>query len=435
MQRYIVILTVLFGGSAATDYQCWNFQSTDEIRHRYITTINNYRSQIALGTAPNKNGTCPRGQNVYKLSWDCFLEMQAQNAADQCSENVKGPTGYSQLVQKVRITTCNLAPIPKSTVDGWWSEVKSVGVNSNNPVNAENLQSFATLANGKATKIGCAQRNCGADLYVVCVVYDSQPALNTPIYEVGEGCTSTKDCTTFAKSKCNVGTSLCLAGYIDTTATNTTTTTTATTITTTSASQTDNTICPNNQVISDTLRNVFLKRHNQIRTRVAQGSFALKDGKYARRASKMIELKYNCDAESSANDWAKQCKDSDSYSNKYDEIRYVYKGTNTDLEAITRSAINVWRKEAETGSFLQGPNDKNVYQSALGIPNLAKIVWDDHKELGCAVVKCSDFTNVVCHYTPKVFTTGGQIYKMGEPCKRCSAVGQAVCKDNLCALN
>ncbi|ETN69192.1 SCP-like protein [Necator americanus] len=138
------------------------------------------RSQIALGTAPNKNGTCPRGQNVYKLSWDCFLEMQAQNAADQCSENVKGPTGYSQLVQKVRITTCNLAPIPKSTVDGWWSEVKS-------------------LANGKATKIGCAQRNCGADLYVVCVVYDRVFTTGGQIYKMGEPC---KRCSAVGQAVC-----------------------------------------------------------------------------------------------------------------------------------------------------------------------------------------------------------------------------------------
>ncbi|KAK6758515.1 hypothetical protein RB195_016002 [Necator americanus] len=193
-----------------------------------------------------------------------------------------------------------------------------------------------------------------------------------------------------------------------------------------------NTICPNNQAISDTIRNVFLKRHNQIRSRVAQGTFALKNGVYARRASKMIKLNYNCDAEKSANDWAQKCKDDISWTNKYDEVRYAYKGPKTDLEAITRATIKIWRSEAGTGSFLQGPNDKNVYGPYLGIPNLAKILWDEHKEIGCSVVKCSNFTNVVCHYAPKLFTTGGQIYKMGEPCKRCS--GNAVCENGLCVL-
>ncbi|ETN76818.1 hypothetical protein NECAME_11400 [Necator americanus] len=70
--------------------------------------------------------------------------------------------------------------------------------------------------------------------------------------------------------------------------------------------------------------------------------------------------------------------------------------------------------------------------STITDDNIDRILWDEHKEIGCSVVKCSNFTNVVCHYAPKLFTTGGQIYKMGEPCKRCS--GNAVCEEGLCVL-
>ncbi|EPB67577.1 SCP-like protein [Ancylostoma ceylanicum] len=149
-------------GAPAGGYQCWNWGSTDDIRYQYLTVVNNLRKSIAEGTALCKDQTCPRGKNVYRLDWDCLLEVEAQKAADQCVEKPNLPPGVSALVKKrqrdenhyfrVQLTSCNPNPLFKETVKSWWDVVRN-------------------LAHGQATRIGCAQKNCKGDLYIACMLY------------------------------------------------------------------------------------------------------------------------------------------------------------------------------------------------------------------------------------------------------------------------
>ncbi|KIH53347.1 SCP-like protein, partial [Ancylostoma duodenale] len=170
MELYIVILVTILGIAHATEFQCWNFKSTDTLRDEYLKSINKLRKQISEGKAANNNqGTCPQGKNIYKLSWDCELELKAQQAVDQCKTNVNEPAGYSQIIKKVA-STCDPTKVLKKQIGEWWSaDVNKVGVDST-PNNKAGLENFAKLANGKATKIGCAQKNCNGKLYVACVL-------------------------------------------------------------------------------------------------------------------------------------------------------------------------------------------------------------------------------------------------------------------------
>ncbi|KIH67875.1 SCP-like protein [Ancylostoma duodenale] len=170
MKLYIVILFSILGIVHATiDFQCWNFKSTDTLREQYLKSINNLRKQIAQGSADNKNGKCPEGKNIYQLSWDCELELKAQEAVDQCNLNAAAPTGHSQIIKKVQ-STCDATKVLKGQINAWWSTaVNTTGV-GNPPLNVAGLEDFATLANGRAAKIGCAQKNCNEQLYVACVV-------------------------------------------------------------------------------------------------------------------------------------------------------------------------------------------------------------------------------------------------------------------------
>ncbi|EPB66029.1 SCP-like protein [Ancylostoma ceylanicum] len=77
------------------NYQCWNFGQTNDIRHIYLTEVNNLREQLANGNAANKQGKCPQGKNIYKLYWDCILEEYAQKAVDQCTDKPTVPKELS----------------------------------------------------------------------------------------------------------------------------------------------------------------------------------------------------------------------------------------------------------------------------------------------------------------------------------------------------
>ncbi|KAL6741968.1 hypothetical protein Aduo_015173 [Ancylostoma duodenale] len=229
--------------SATTAYQCWNFKQTDDIRELYLKRVNTLRQQIAQNTALCNGTTCPQGKNIYKLYWDCMLEIEAQKAVDKCTVTVNQPTDATIIIKEQILDSCNPTPLFKQTVNDWWNVVQTEGLDSNAIFNKDGLASFAALAHGTATRIGCAQKNCNGKFYLACMVYGKAPEKNQPIYELGNGCSSAADCTAFAGTKCNKPTGLCVAGYIDPTATTTTapTTTIAEATTTTTIAATTNT--------------------------------------------------------------------------------------------------------------------------------------------------------------------------------------------------
>ncbi|EYB82174.1 hypothetical protein Y032_0365g3590 [Ancylostoma ceylanicum] len=447
LSSLVWIAGLIIAGSATTDYQCWNFKSTDEIRDLYLKQANTLRQQIAQGAADCKNNAkCPQGKNVYRLYWDCMLEIEAQKQVDKCSDAVTQPNDATIIVKKQTLTTCNPKPLFKEAVKNWWDVVKTEGL-GNNPIFDKNgLASFATLAHGKATRIGCAQKNCNGDLYQACVVFGKAPEMNQPIYEVGQGCQAPTECTIFAGSKCNTGTNLCVAGYIDPAATTSpapspTTASTPGVVTTTPAAGTTTStappgataMCPQNGHIStDAIRNIFLNLHNEHRSNLARG--LVKNGNsqsFARQASKMIKLTYDCAAERTAFAWAQQCKNQDSNTRGVSENRYTFPNKNLDMTVIARRATNRWWEEITTKGMSQ--SDLNRFHSNLGVSHYARMAWDSTRSFGCAAFKCADFINTVCHYNGGGIE-GEQIYKMGPACRRCSTIGTSRCEQGLCVF-
>ncbi|KAK6730630.1 hypothetical protein RB195_007227 [Necator americanus] len=53
-------------------------------------------------------------------------------------------------------------------------------------------------------------------------------------------------------------------------------------------------MCPENQVLTDSIRKLFLEEINQIRSQVSQGRFVTTSNRKARKASKMIKLEAKC---------------------------------------------------------------------------------------------------------------------------------------------
>ncbi|RCN50649.1 SCP-like protein [Ancylostoma caninum] len=197
----------------------------------------------------------------------------------------------------------------------------------------------------------------------------------------------------------------------------------------------NNVICPENEIpgYDDEMRIKFMEKQNEYRASLARGEVEMKNGR-ARPASKMRELeRYNCDAEKSAYELAKKCLPTISSSGKYDENLYVLDDANDVLKAV-----DSWWSEVSKLEMDQKAT-RNSYNSSYGIPNLANMAWDSHKEVGCAIATCSTGkTHVACHYGPKVKEEGKQIYKMGPTCRRChdyeegGAFGS--CYNGLCVI-
>ncbi|EPB68884.1 SCP-like protein [Ancylostoma ceylanicum] len=359
---------------------------------------------------------------------------------------------FSRPLFRQTLNTCNPKPLFKQAVKDWWDVVKTEGLDTNPIFNNDKLASFAALAHGKATRIGCAQKNCNGELYQACVVFGKAPEKNQPIYEKGQGCTVPADCTIFAESKCNAATGLCVAGYIDPAATTSpapspTTASTPGGVTTTPAAGTTTStappgkyrwlflikgsryrgatrMCPQNGHIStDAIRNIFLNLHNEHRSNLARG--LVKNGNtqsFARQASKMIKLTYDCAAEKSAFAWAQQCKNQDSNTQGVSENRYTFPNKNLDMTVIARRVCIIPYLAFE--KLKEGGN-------GLGYEQM--MAWDSTKSFGCAAYKCADFINTVCHYNGGGIE-GEQIYKMGPACRRCSTIGTSRCEQGLCVL-
>ncbi|KAK6756742.1 hypothetical protein RB195_014895 [Necator americanus] len=377
--------------------------------------------------------------------WDCMLEQEAQKVVDKCDATASGPAEVSMVIGKLPVKTCNPVTLIKKQVDAWWNTVKNAAVDSTNPTYSDSkLHDFAVLAYGSAVKLGCAQKNCNGELVMACMLYPKGPEDGQPIYEVGGGCTkldpndvsSYVPCSTYQSSTCATGTKLCVAGYIDpnrstttaaattvatTTKTEAATTTKTEAATTTTAGTTAggvaSTICTDqaNWVMStDAVRNKFVDSHNEYRSIFAKGQGVMSGGVTARPCSQMKKMKYDCASEKIAYNAA--C----SATTGYVENRNSFQDPNKDPVQAAMQAVRRWYNEKQTGSLLQQTGQTNTYAENLGIPRFAKVVWDTHATVGCAVKPCGGKLNVVCVYNPSNFGVGKQIYKMGPTCNRCT---------------
>ncbi|RCN36301.1 hypothetical protein ANCCAN_17811 [Ancylostoma caninum] len=84
----------------------------------------------------------------------------------------------------------------------------------------------------------------------------------------------------------------------------------------------------------------------------------------------------------------------------------------------------------------QTTGSQNIWLPQQNIPNFAKMVWDSHTEIGCAIVKCGSNMKAVCHYSPAAARYGNPIYTMGGPyCNLCTRLSARCSQNGLCVKN
>ncbi|KIH55601.1 SCP-like protein [Ancylostoma duodenale] len=140
---------------------------------------------------------------------------------------------------------------------------------------------------------------------------------------------------------------------------------------------------------------------------------------------------YDCNLEKSAYTVAQNCADSESKTSDVDEVWHVFNGNSLDATNAANKAITAWFDEIKTGFMKQATGSQNQFLPALKIPMFAKMIWESHKKIGCAIVKCTSATKVVCHYSPADARLGNTIYAMGPTCNRCGYLGAKCSTDTL----
>ncbi|KAL6736284.1 hypothetical protein Aduo_006652 [Ancylostoma duodenale] len=257
-----------------------------------------------------------RERTFISCSGTVFWKTMRKRAVDKCGAKPTAPAALSMVWNETTLTTCNPTPSFKQRVYDWWGEVKKVGLGTDAAFKP-GLENFAVLANGLATRIGCAQKNCNGKLQMACMVY-GKAASNTgqAIYEVGTGCSGDQDCTTYAGSKCLINKKFCVAGYptseavvpptvgtTEPTTTPTTTTTTQkapepeqTTTPTKSTAAPGTKYCPAKQdhMNEDPAREHLIEMHNEKRAAIAK-EVVMGNKEKARPCPRMKKfVTYNC---------------------------------------------------------------------------------------------------------------------------------------------
>ncbi|KIH51347.1 SCP-like protein [Ancylostoma duodenale] len=148
---------------------------TDEVRKKILDMHNWRRSQVALGKI--KNGlnpyNCPTAANMYKMKYDCDLEMSALDYAKQCSHKPSTRQGEGENVHSGPSKNDKVKEA-KRAVQTWWNQIFQNGLNQKmtflqylrDKPNAPTA--FTQMAWALSTRIGCAVVDCQGKTFTVC---------------------------------------------------------------------------------------------------------------------------------------------------------------------------------------------------------------------------------------------------------------------------
>ncbi|CAJ0564745.1 unnamed protein product, partial [Mesorhabditis spiculigera] len=386
---------------------------TEDFRTAAVERLNLYRQMLAQEMAPNKDGWLPGAKNMYKIWYDCSLEDIAYQFTSTCGKLAVTPpntvwmSGYLALDDISRLPS-----ILQSMMRYYIAEATTVGFAADWVNVSTETSSWAELATGRRTRIGCAYNlNCPALGYLMACVFDTRAAdIGELAYQVGDGCATDSDCTTYPGSKCDAARSLCEYKYSDARV---------------------NSKCPGTtSMMTDAQRDLVLDWHNHLRSGLARGVADVAFG-YAPTAKRMTKMTYSCGAEKTAYEVASRCYYSQS-TNKGENV-YINSFSYQDPADALNEAIQSWWKESSSVSSMSFPNLTD--STLISARHFSQMAWQETTEVGCAWAHCVSFTYVVCHYRPPGNELYRLVYEPGPPCKTdadCGSRRKCLVNEGLC---
>ncbi|RCN37974.1 SCP-like protein [Ancylostoma caninum] len=418
------LLLLIYNAAAASKPFGCDGKISDEMRKKILDFHNNARVKLANGKEQNKTGRLPPAKNMYKLLWDCELEKKAQVAIANCPENLSDLQGYGTNFGKMYY--CPRYPKPSeelvmNELNKWWGEARKYGMtDSQNRYIKDDMQgsmeSWANMANGKNTKIGCSYNKIRSATVLLCAYDDNAVKDEKVIYEPGNPCKTDKDCTTYQGSKCGRS-GLCKGtpepGYKQ-------------------KEEALERACNNETGMNEEIRKHLLDNYNKYR----QALLAYKRGELecnAPKAEQMLKMIYDCPTEKVAFKLAKKCPAATRkiYSHNWN----MHKASNSsmsDEEAADEATATWWSELKNNGvgeSNILTPDLFNrEYYSEDGvlkpISHYLAMAKDISYKLGCVIHTCNDGKYVHCLSSP----TGPQ--PVNKPIYQATATWWSELKNN-----
>ncbi|EYC30750.1 hypothetical protein Y032_0004g1747 [Ancylostoma ceylanicum] len=436
-----------------------------------LKPINDERLQIASGKQQNggSGSNLPPATNMTELVWSCELEQKAITALkDGCVDPATPtPPANPEKWADLFYTSCKFSNYDYGgTVEQAFSNniltelqkmefkvlpVRTLGTVSSNPIfdDTTGLLNYANLVRATNTEIGCAMNICPSTagvgfLTYYCLLNGKTITNGEPLYQgttkITDGC---KEITCPAGYTCNNATLICAPG-----AATTTSPTTSSTITTTSASTPSSTTpapatttmptspqaefpsggnggrCSsyaNSNRMTDALRDEYLRLHNVRRGLLAKGQTSRADGKYLPKAANMWKMKYMCDLEQGAIEYASTCPTSSSEPSSRPGVGENFKtfpANGFTFDTAPQKSVTEWWKVIRSVNFFENVVVFRPFHDGHPISSFTQMGWATTNEIGCSIVRCRDDVRyaAVCRYRPKGNTVNSNVYQVGSIC-------------------
>uniref|UniRef100_A0A0K0DFD7 SCP domain-containing protein n=1 Tax=Angiostrongylus cantonensis TaxID=6313 RepID=A0A0K0DFD7_ANGCA len=197
----------------------------------------------------------------------------------------------------------------------------------------------------------------------------------------------------------------------------------------------DAAMCPNGDN-TDEMRNIYLKYHNNARSRLAKG----KENDLSRRlgpAKNIYKLSWSCELEKIAKELAQGCGYDFTRYRSYGQNRETFYGAygvrTFDVKKHIKEALDKWWGKVKTVYVRQ---DNKYDPSLFEFSNMAHY---KNTEIGCAHVICPDPSfsklQVLCVYKRLGYMGDSIMWRNGKYCrtaKDCTIFPKSTCEDGLC---
>ncbi|EYB99849.1 hypothetical protein Y032_0119g803 [Ancylostoma ceylanicum] len=378
---FIAVMQYVGALIVPSSFGCKNSLISDEWRKMVLEFHTKNRRIVTQGKQRTEGSkTMPVAKNMNELTWDCNIEHNAWLYS--CDTTVTLPNDYGVITADIKLPSkCNITTVTQTQLKAWWNEAKAKDLSTDPKYDAV-VANFATMANAKATGFGCTYNKCASGGKLVCL-YNKKLSGTDDIYTKGAAGDECKACDPqtlkcvdhLCQPEYTLGIlHLCLINATDTT---------------------PQPACANAKLTYD-LEQMALNMNNYYRKLVATGW--AKDNKgYAKWASKMPALKYDCTIAEKSNTQADCAKDTYTAEAGHSLNWHKEKYPATREETLEK-AVNAWyEKLANVDLDDQATFDEKVKTNAEFFANM---VQEEATKLGCAVTECTakGYTVAICQY-------------------------------------
>ncbi|RCN43037.1 SCP-like protein [Ancylostoma caninum] len=186
-------------------------------------------------------------------------------------------------------------------------------------------------------------------------------------------------------------------------------------------------------IMTDVLRNEYVRLHNLKRSLLATGQVSRKNGKHLPTASNMQKMAYDCKLEEGAIIWASQCPSSQSKENTRPGVGENFmtfpSAPHPTFEGAVENSINAWWRVIGNVNYWPRVVVFRRFHQGAPICSFTQMAWAVSSKLGCAIVKCAGRYVSTCRYSPRGNIAVSSIYQNGAVCSACPSGKQSCNKD------